>query len=827
MMRASAAGAIWICLTAVSPACWPATPATPATPAAAAAASRESLVLRVTLNTEDKGDIFAERTGDSDFFVRAEDLTAMGFRNPSGSVLMVGRETFISLRSMQGVRFAFDEENLRLQIDVEPHLLTSQTIAFRDQRAQQVVTSTGSSAFFNYALHSSSAGGAPSQPGFAGEAGWRRGNFLLLTDGATVADGLSGKRRFVRLMSSVTHDDHEQLQRTVLGDFFTPTRDLSTGVALGGLSVSKLYGLNPAYIQFPMQSVSGNVALPSELEVYVDGQRTRTERIKPGEFQVRDILAYGGARDVQLVLRDPFGRVQRLSYSFYFSDQPLRQGLHEYSYNLGAFRQRYGSESNSYGGPAFSVFHRYGLTDAVTLGLRAEGTRDLFNAGPLATVVLGPSGVVSLAAGHSSIAGRNGTATLASYTYQSRRWAVGATVRRDWGQYAALSNPIVISNRRREATATVSRQFGSRGTASLSHAFFKGQNAVASEPAPGQPFAVAAPEDRRATTLAYSAPLVSGWGALTASVSHIKDRSLGSRNEISLGVTIFLGGGYSATANLRRDGVTASQSLQLIRQQPVGEGLGFALTADRWSDTFGDTLRGKSTIQYNAPSAILRADLGRERDRDGRLWDDYRLSLAGGIGFAGGAAAFGRPITGSFGIVKVARLAGVGVAVNGQQLGRTGADGTLFVPALTSYASNEVSIGPETIPIDYTLDNITKRVFPSLRSGSLIEFTATRLQAFTGTLAVDLGQGLRKLEYAEFRLIDGARSERLQTGRGGEFYLENQAPGVYRAQATVDGRPCAVELTIPMSSEPFVELGQQVCRVEADTTSDDRSQGRR
>ncbi|MCM2312355.1 MAG: fimbria/pilus outer membrane usher protein [Steroidobacteraceae bacterium] len=781
----------------------------------------------MTLNTEHKGDLFVERTANGDFLVKVEDLRSMGFRSPAGAVLMVGSETHVSLKSLQGVRFVFDENDLALHIDAEPQLLTSQTIELQNQRRQpSVILPSDASVFFNYALHSTNVGRTSSEAGFAGELGARSGNFLLLTDGSTVTD-LGGQPRFVRLMSSVTHDDREQLRRTVLGDFFTPTRDLSTGVNLGGISVSKLYALNPAYIHYPMQSVVGTVALPSELEVYVDGQRTRSERVKPGEFQVRDILAYGGARDVQLVLRDPFGRVQRVSYSFYFSDQPLRKGLHEYSYNVGVLRRRYGSESGKYGGAAFSVFHRYGFTDALTLGWRAEGTRELFNAGPLATLVLGPGGVASLAAGRSTIAGRNGGAALFSYTYQARRWGVGATVRRDWGQYAALGDTIVIANRKYEASATGSYQFGARGTASLSHAFFTGRSAVASEPTDTQPFAMAAPQDRRATTLSYSAPLVSGRAALTASLSHIKDRSLGSRNEVSVGVTIFLGGGHSMTASHRHDGNTQSQSLQLVRQQPAGEGLGFVLSADRWSDSTGDTLRGKSTVQYNAQAAILRADLGRARDQLGNPWSDYRLSVAGGVGYAGGSVEFGRPITGSFGIVKVEGLAGVGVTVNGQRIGTTGADGKLFVPALTSYGNNEISIATESIPIDYSIESLSKRISPPLRSGSLIEFATSRLRSFTGTLAAELGEGLQPLEYVEFAIVGQAHAQRFQTGRRGEFYLENLTPGVYKLRATVDGRACDFELTIPLSSEPFVALGDHICRIADPAKSGDLSHGGR
>ena len=100
-------------------------------------------------------------------------------------------------------------------------------------------------------------------------------------------------------------------------------------------------------MRFPTQSLTGSVALPSDMEVYLDGQRIRTERLRPGEFELRDILAYGGARNVQVVLRDAFGRVEQLNYSLYFTDQPLQPGLHEYSYNFGAMRRQFGLQSNS------------------------------------------------------------------------------------------------------------------------------------------------------------------------------------------------------------------------------------------------------------------------------------------------------------------------------------------------------------------------------------------------------------------------------------------------------------------------------------------------
>ena len=54
--------------------------------AAANPAQGETIVVRVTLNTENKGDLFVERTSDRDFLIKVQDLNAMGFRNPPGTL---------------------------------------------------------------------------------------------------------------------------------------------------------------------------------------------------------------------------------------------------------------------------------------------------------------------------------------------------------------------------------------------------------------------------------------------------------------------------------------------------------------------------------------------------------------------------------------------------------------------------------------------------------------------------------------------------------------------------------------------------------------------
>lgn len=800
------AGALLCCICLA-----PAVSSQAATPADSAVLTlaADSIVLRVSLNTEDKGDFFVGVTKDFDYLVKTQDLKTIGFKEPAGTTVMLDGESYISLRSMPGVTFLFDNRTLALLISADSKLLPGQALKLRSDDRIKGVISRDNSAFFNYAIsssHNSPAGGQ--QLGLAGEFGWRLGDYLLLTNGNTTQEA-GRQSTFVRLMTSVTHDDRESLRRTVIGDFFTPAREFNNGVNLGGISVSKLYGLNPYLTRFPTQSINGSVATPSDIEVYLDGQRIRSERIKPGEFELRDLLAYGGARNVQVLLRDAFGRVQELNYSFYFSDQPLQQGLHEYSYNLGAMRREFGLKSNEYGPAAFSAFHRYGVSDALTLGLRAEGTQSFYNVGPTATAVLGSAGVLNAALSTSSLGGDRGAAGTVSYNYQSRLWSAGMSLRRDWGHYASLGEPPIITRRNHEVSLAASYYLQRYGSVSLGYSVQTTRTQMlATTASAAQQFNIAPVGSRRVTSLNYNVPLVSGRASLQASLSHINDGE--SRNEAFVGLIYFLDRDYSLAASVRGDKNNHTELLQLTKTQPVGEGLGYVLSADRATSPTIEGSRLNSRIQYNASAAVLQGEFGRRRDI-GQTTSDYRVSMAGGVAWVDGQLALGRPVTESFGIVKVGEIPGVAVAVNGQPIGRTDASGKIFVPTLSPYFDNDISIAPESVPIEYSIPSTVKRVSPSLRSGTIVDFGVTRIQAFTGHLK-SRQEGISKaVELQEISVNLQGKTLTLQTGRGGEFYLENLKAGSYAATAAAGGKPCLFELVIPRSEETFVDLGEFVC----------------
>lgn len=786
-------------------------PASAQSPAPISMPSAEVLVLRVFLNSVDKGDVFVHRNDAQGFFLKVDDLKAFGLRDPIGQSAVFDGGSHLVLSTLEGVSFSYDPKALALNLIAEPQLLASSTISLRSQRRQIASTPSGNSAFLNYALTSRQGdAGSGQQLGLAGELGVRRGDYLLLSDAATVNSANSS--RLVRLMSSVTRDDQENLRRVSVGDFVTTTRDLGNSVNLGGISISKNYGLDPYFVRFPTQTVSGSVSSPSDLEVFLDGQRIRTERLNPGNFQLQDLVAYGGSRNVQLVVRDAFGRVQQLNYSLYFTDQPLQTGLHEYSYNLGAFRRQYGLQSNNYGPVAMTMFHRYGFSNSLTMGWRADVTKELLNTGPTLTAVLGDLGVVNLALAASSFSGEKGYALQGAYTYDSKDWAASFYARHDSSRYAALGDPVTFTNRRDEASLSGTYRLRQNASVSASHSVFSVRPPVTVAAAPGQLPAFLSLANRSLTSVAYSQPLDALRAQMTVSVSRIKQDMLPARNELFVGLSFMLDRNYSATTSYRADQNGHAGSARFSKGLPVGEGLGYDLSVDQ-SSASGGSQQLRSSVQYNAPAATVRFEGGQFAER-GQKFSDQKVTVAGAVATVGGQFGFSRPITGSYAIVKIGDVKDVQVSVDGQKAGQTNSRGIAVLPKLNANYENSVSIDGDALPFNLSLATASKKVTPSPRSGAFLDFEPKKTQAFSGRLVAS-GSGVTGgVEFFEMAVVVGGQPQKLLTGRGGEFYVENIPAGSYQASANSGALVCKFLLTFPESNEVLVDLGTVTCNMQ-------------
>jgi outer membrane usher protein FimD/PapC len=315
-------------------------------------------------------------------------------------------------------------------------------------------------------------------------------------------------------------------------------------------------------------------------------------------------------------------------------------------------------------------------------------------------------------------------------------------------------------------------------------------------------------QSRQVDTVSYSRTFRHS-STLVASFRKIRDEN--SSSEVFLGITYYPKPDLSMSAGYKRSGGTNTETLQAQKNSPAGEGCGYRVSLERSDSQTVSSTSINPFFQYNARYGVYSGEYrGAFHDAGGKE-EMYNLTASGGIVYVGETIGLSRPVTDSFGLVKVDGLKDVRVYLNHQEIGRTDAGGKVFLPTLGSYEENRVSISDKDIPIEYSLPEISRYVSPPLRSGSLIRFEAKKIQAVTGKINVRTEGGIRPVEYSEVMMRGKGKEAAFPTGRGGEFYLENVDPGEYEGSFVFKGKTCTIGLVIPKSEEMIVDLGSLVC----------------
>ena len=226
------------------------------------------------------------------------------------------------------VQIEWDENDVALRLTLPPELLPLQTIDIPSARPVGMIRPRPISAFLNYAA--SIDGG---RTGLTLETGINLHGTLLRS---SVARDLFGRWR--RGPTAFVVDDERRLTRWEIGDGVLSGGSLGGAAQVLGVTVSREFGIDPYFVRYTPLTLTGAATTASSAEVYVNGQLVAREAIEPGAFTLRGLLAPVGAGQAEVVLRDAFGREQRLTSSFYQPVTLLRPGLHQFRYGAGARR---------------------------------------------------------------------------------------------------------------------------------------------------------------------------------------------------------------------------------------------------------------------------------------------------------------------------------------------------------------------------------------------------------------------------------------------------------------------------------------------------------
>ena len=752
------------------------------TPAPASATSAaEPLLVTIELNRDRQdGTYLVQRTPDGRFWIAVGDLPRLRLQRPTSATARTFDETeYVPFDAYPDLRLSYDARTLTLVVAVATAAFTETDLLGRPTKLRTPTLPTPGG-FFNYSLFASHSSGdtqttALVEGGLFGRYGVLVSSWLL----GDVPEPSSGHD--VRLETTWTLDFPDKLTTLRVGDTISTPGRYGRSLRYGGIQFGTNFSVQPSFVTAPLASATGQAALPSTVDVFVNNALVAQDRVPSGPFSIGNIPTVTGAGDVRLVVRDLFGQEQVITMPFYGGVNLLRAGLDEYSVEGGVERLDFGTASNHYGkGFAVGTWRR-GITDEITADLRGEWSRASSAIGVGADVLFPRIGTASLGVAASRREdGATGSLVLGGIERQASPFSFA--LRGSWASrdFALVGDSPFVPTPWRQMIAAAGVQFGRGGNLSGTwvRQDFRERDGV------------------HVLSLAYSLPV---WRQST--LAFYASRAWGEGGSLSVGASLTIPLSPVDTASLVYNGVRKSANgdrndfvATAQRSLPLGEGYGYRVAVH--SDD-----QAEAGAAYQGAYGIAGVDVGYFKGETG-----VRANLQGGLGFMGGTVFASRPIQDSFAVVRVADVPGVDVTLDHQFVGRTGSDGTIVLPKLRAYDVNRIGLSPSTLPLDLRVDRLFDEAIPYYRSGVFVDMGVRRERSATFRLRLDDGSWVPSGALVR---IEG-RADAFPVAPEGESYVSG-LDEVTRLRARWSGRECSFTLNWPGGSDPLPDLGVVRC----------------
>lgn len=770
--------------------------------ASSASAEADRVVLEVIVNGQNIGQQVLLLAPDDDVRVSPEFLKMLRLREefrPVPDKEIQGQK--ISLRSLAPfLQFQIDHSNAALTIAVSPDCFESTVIEkpsppSASAENDHFLHPRPFAAFLNYRIqadyseedsfHTCS---LPAELGV----NWKK-IFAFSSFQARFSDE---DEDFSRLMTHLTWDDPEQMQRLIFGDFNAPSTDLLGGGLYGGISWSTRFSMNRDFKPFPGLNTATVIETPTHAELRRGGHIIKEWELLPGPVLFSDLESYG-AGDGQLLLRDIYGRERILDLPTLLNGQDLlREGVHEFSYNIGFPREDFGQSDNSYGDIAALGFHRYGFTDRITAGFIFACQEDFFSIGPTLGFRLGKYHSSELETLYSNNEGESGYGLSFRHNFRWKDFSAWLSLR----EYSRNFSTPTLKNSGQENRQQYMRNLSISYTPPHIGGFsFSYSTYRTWEEDPGARL-----------TLTYNKNIFK-----RISMSFTLRHGIQGEEEDEIGLSFHYTPGsekekkiFDSAAYRLRDTEEKDMEHELSIQKNAGSGKGFGynMTISHHDGKSGGSVRA----DYRHERGILSASCTRSPGSD---TTNGFLSGAGGMGLLDGGLYFGRPVIDSFAVVKVEGLDDVPVYSNGSLAGVLDNGETLLVPNLNSYQENRIEIHPADLPVSFELENRKYDIKIAQSGGAGADFRGYRYRAVEGNLYLLSTDG--KKEYLSTLPLEtevNGEKRRAFSGREGYFYLENLPPGEYVLKVLRADGDCKARLIVAESDKIVSSLGEVICK---------------
>ncbi len=705
----------------------------------------------------------------------------------------VTMDQYVDLAELPGLIPRYDELNQRLYLDAEGTLLSRRRQALNERRPKMWPATVTPGMLLNYDLYGTIGDGPETLSATTGLRAFSRYGVLENTGLSHFGNDDSDRDPYVRLDTTWTWSWQDELLALSAGDFIGGSVSWSRPTRIGGLQLRRNFALHPQLITYPIPQFFGEAALPSSIELYVNGLRQYRGEVLPGPFQLDTVPNINGAGQAQVVITDVLGRSRSIDFAYYNTPRLLQQGLSDYSVELGSIRRRYGLASFDYDGTIVgSGSLRYGVTDALTIETHAEGGDGLFAGGVGAIAGLGRAGSVNGAYAHSDGdfdgTGGHGSQLALGYGWTGAGLSLNYQHARTFGDYRDLATSAGRAPPQRTERALIAYGMGLRGSLSLHYTRLD-----------------TIEEGRfRSIGANYSVTL---FDLVTAYVGGSRELD-GERNYTAFaGISAALGHRTNAGASVNHSHGSNQYSAHLVRQVPTDGGSGWNVSTQQ-----GDALEAyRAEVGYRGDHAEVRAGASAVNShRNAYATASGSLVLMERDVFAA------RRINDGFALVSTDGVADVPVMLENRPIGNTDARGHYLLTGLNAYQPNAVSIDAVHLPLQIQTEQTRMIAVPADRSGVTLDFGLRRTRSAllilhgNNDLPIPMGSHV-------YRRGAEASPDALPAivGYDGQAYLEDLGPSNTIKVIRSDDDSCTLHFAYPVGVQGIPIIGPLHCGKDA------------
>jgi outer membrane usher protein len=287
----------------------------------------------------------------------------------------------------------------------------------------------------------------------------------LYAGGIAGVEHLGRGGHLARLDSGYTLADPARMQRVTMGDLVGNQAGFARPVRLLGVQFGSDFAIRPDLVTTPLPALNGEAAVPSIVDLVVNGAKRAAGEVKAGQFAVADIPVQSGVNTITVAVRDALGRATTRTVSTYSSRALLRLGLSAFSLEAGLIRTGYATADDRYRELAAAAHWRAGLTDRLTVEAQAQLGDGVRIAGVGAALGLGAAGLVEVAAAADD---KGATQLSVSFERVARPISLSARYARNSGDWFDLATRYGSVTRSHNAVLNLGVDLGRAGTVSAS-----------------------------------------------------------------------------------------------------------------------------------------------------------------------------------------------------------------------------------------------------------------------------------------------------------------------------------------------------------------------